>query len=613
MQFIILLIVCMTAFAAEKCKPTKVANIVKDLDQGSPMGTNALAIQMYKKSLLGKDIRVQGNRAEEMRKRIEAIKNSNIAPINKTTQLNAEVSNIEAAIKAVTDESVKVNASIVESEKKIVESQKNDQKALKERMQEVATEKKNIKLLNEKKELLRQKSIELLRLKHEAEVLVENQAELMRNRRRFVRDMYEHQINREETRKALETVRAKEFNKTVAIINKANNLTQYLRNQDRAQEMIERKQDLEQDKMAEMLRRKMLIIQEQIKTAKIEKNEEMRIQLEKQLLELKRYKKAKIQCAKNQLRKYKLQQRKKIEDMKQKVLDQQLKNKLSETKNDYLAKIKAELADEIDALKKEKTVFESERTIAAKKIAQELKIEAERLKAAQLAQIRKNHNFELNRKEMAKLRKRVAQKQIEQMERKASRQVLKNVIENVHEQNEIDNAATKEINRQKDELKNKKAILKTVRNGVKDLVEKEKKEIEDLKNAAVAAKQERQILKTQIAKDILLDVHNRHMKELKNQKKQIDEAVRQKIVERNRKAALKLNKANSKLSLAALQGKLDKKYILKRQKIALQNAKALSDAVKKLVPNRTSKFLELKTFKPGCKKLALKLNKPCGK
>lgn len=568
---------------------------------------------MYKKSLLGKEVIVQGNKAVEMRKRLEEIKNSNLAPVNKTAELNREVANIEAQIKQVNDEAIKVNASIVESEKKIVSSQKNDQQALKERMAEVAAEKKNIKLLNDKKELLRQKTIELLRLKHEAEVLVENQAELMRNRRRQVRDMYEHNINREETRKALETVRAKEFNKTIAIINKANNFTQYLRNQDRAQEMIERRQNLEQDKMAEMLRRKMLIIQEQIRTAKIEKNEEMRVQLEKQLLELKRYKKAKLQCAKNELRKYKLQQRKKIEDLKQKVLDQQLKNKLSETKNDYLAKIKAELADEIDALKKEKTVFESEKTIAQKKVAQELKIEAERLKAAQQAQVRKNRNYELNRKEMAKLRKRVAQKEIERMERKASKQILKKVIENVHEQNAIDNAVTKEILRQKEELKNKKAILKTVRNGVKDLVEKEKKEIESLKNAAIAAKQERQILKTQIAKDILLDVHNRHMKELKNQKKQIDEAVKEKIIERNRKAALKLNKANSKLSIAALQGKLDKKYILKRQQVALQNAKALSDAVKRLLPKKADSFLKLKTFKPGCKQLALKLKTPCGK
>ena len=603
----------MTAFAAEKCTPTKVANIVKDLEQKSPVGTDALAVQMYKKSLLGKEVIVQGNKAVEMRKRLEEIKNSNLAPVNKTAELNREVANIEAQIKQVNDEAMKVNASIVESEKKIVSSQKNDQQALKERMAEVAAEKKNIKLLNDKKELLRQKTIELLRLKHEAEVLVENQAELMRNRRRQVRDMYEHNINREETRKALETVRAKEFNKTIAIINKANNFTQYLRNQDRAQEMIERRQNLEQDKMAEMLRRKMLIIQEQIRTAKIEKNEEMRVQLEKQLLELKRYKKAKLQCAKNELRKYKLQQRKKIEDLKQKVLDQQLKNKLSETKNDYLAKIKAELADEIDALKKEKTVFESEKTIAQKKVAQELKIEAERLKAAQQAQVRKNRNYELNRKEMAKLRKRVAQKEIERMERKASKQILKKVIENVHEQNAIDNAVTKEILRQKEELKNKKAILKTVRNGVKDLVEKEKKEIESLKNAAIAAKQERQILKTQIAKDILLDVHNRHMKELKNQKKQIDEAVKEKIIERNRKAALKLNKANSKLSIAALQGKLDKKYILKRQQVALQNAKALSDAVKRLLPKKADSFLKLKTFKPGCKQLALKLKTPCGK
>jgi len=357
----------------------------------------------------------------------------------------------------------------------------------------------------------------------------------------------------------------------------------------------------------------MLILQEQIKTAKIQNNEEMRIQLEKQLLELKRYKKAKIACARNALRKYKLENQKKIEDLKQKVLETKLKNKLDTEKNDYLTKIKAELADEIDELKKQKTAFETEKTIAEKKIANDLLVEKENLKAAQKAQIRKNFAYKNNRKDIAEMRNAVLKAEKDHLERQATKKILKNVIRSNEKRTAMDKAATLDITMVKAETSNRKKILETIAEGVKSTLESEKKALEELKNLAVKSKQERHIFKTQIARDILVEAHERHLAQLKERKAEIEELVKDKIAQRNRKSALKVNKAQSKIALAGLQGKLDKKYILKRQEIALKNAKALSDSVKGLVPKKGQKFLKLKNFKVKCGSLAKKMSTPCQK
>jgi len=357
----------------------------------------------------------------------------------------------------------------------------------------------------------------------------------------------------------------------------------------------------------------MLILQEQIKTAKIKKNEETRVRLEKQLLELKRYKKAKIACAQNALRKYKLDNQKKLEKMKQKVLDTQLKNQLVIQKNDYLAKIKAELADEIDDLKKQKIAFETKKTIAEKKIANEMKIEKQNLEAAKKAQLRKNMAYDNNRKDMMRMRKLVMNAQKAHLEREATASILKNVIKSAARRTALDKDANLDIAMLKAETANKKAILKTLAEGVKQTIKAEKESIENLKNLAVKAKQERQVFKTQIARDILVEAHNRHLAELKERKAQIDAVVKARIARRNRKAALKLSKAQSKIALAGLQGKLDKRYILKRQEVALKNAKALSDAVKGLLRRKNPKFLKLKTFKVKSSSLAKKMTTPCGK
>ncbi|KAL7718206.1 DNA double-strand break repair Rad50 ATPase [Entamoeba marina] len=394
-----------------------------------------------------------------------------------------------------------------------------------------------------------------MRLKEDAQRILEVQAEQMRQRRRFIRDMYEAKEQRESTRNALDKVKDVELNKTIKAIEKSGNVSLDLRNQNRAIEMKERAYKLKQDRLAEVLRRKMLIVQEQIKTAKIQRNEELR-------------------------------------------------NKLSETKNDYLSKIKAQLADEIDELKKDKTVFESERTIAHKKIDNELKIEAHRLKAAQHAQKRKNYAHEINRKEMAKMRKAVAKAEVEQMERKATKSILNSKMKLIEK-------TTNRITAMKAEVANRKSILNTIATGVRNMTETEKKQVEDLKNKAVKAKQQRQLYKTQIARDILVDAHNRHLSELKEKKAEIDAAINSTIADRNRKSALKMNKAKSMISLAGLQGKLDKKYILKRQQVALKNSKAFSDAVKRLLPKKQEQRLKIKSFKPKCGKLSKKMSTPC--
>ncbi|KAL7717233.1 DNA double-strand break repair Rad50 ATPase [Entamoeba marina] len=613
MSPLILLIIAVSVIATPKCAKTPVSNVVKDLNQVSPTGTKALAIDMYKRSLLENDVKPPSeNRTEAIRNRLNKINNSTVET-NKTQLVLGEITKINSSITLLSQEAKLVNESIIESQKKIKESQKSDQSNLKSKLEEIAKEKQLMDSLYKKKEELRLKQIELMRLKEEAQRILEVQAEQMRQRRRFIDDLYNAKKEREATKVALDRIKDVEFNKTLKTIEKSGNISLDLRNQNRAIELKERAFKLKQDKMAEVLRRKMLIVQEQIKTAKIQRNEELKVQLEKQLIELKRYKKAKIQCARNALRKYKLLQRKKIEDLKQKVLDAKLINKLSETKNDYISKIKAQLADEIDDLKKDKTVFESEKTIAHKKIENELKIEAHRLKAAQHAQKRKNYEHEINRKEMAKMRKAVARAEIEQLERKATKSILRSVIRNVDVENQIDRHTTNKITAMQAELANRKTLLEGIALGVKNTTDAEKKEIEDLKNKAIKAKQQRQIYKTQIARDILVDAHNRHLVELKEKKAEIDAFVNSTIANRNRKSALKMNKAKSMISLAGLQGKLDKKYILKRQQVALKNSKAFSDAVKRLLPKQKEHRLKLKTFKPKCGKLAKKMSTPCSK
>ncbi|EDR28087.1 DNA double-strand break repair Rad50 ATPase, putative [Entamoeba dispar SAW760] len=612
MQAVIILIIAVSAFAAPKCAQTNVANVVSDLNPKQPVGTNALAIEMYKKALLSEEVKIPAeNRTEAIRDRLNRINNS--TSVNKTQEVNEQIEKINVSIKTIEEETAKVNASIIESFKKINETQNTEKMELKAKMEEIAKERALIDSLNKKKEELRKKSIEYYRLKITAEKIVEAQAEQMRNRRRFIRDLEESKKRVDETNEALEKVKQEEHKKRLEAIKKTKEYLNNLRGQDAAQEMKEREEKLRKDRVAEVIRRKMLILQEQIKTAKIQNNEEQRIQLEKQLLELKRYKKAKIACARNALRKYKLENQKKVEDLKQKVLDTKLKNTLDIEKNDYLTKIKAELADEIDELKKQKTAFETEKTIAEKKIANDMKIEQENLKAAQRAQIRKNFAYKNNRKDLAKLRSAVLKHEKEQLERAATKQILKSVIKSNNKKTALDKAANLDILMVKAETANKKKILQTISDGIKSTLETEKKALEGLKNLAVKSKEERQVLKTQIARDILVDAHNRHLAELKERKHEIEELVKEKIAKRNRKAALKLNKAQSKIALAGLQGKLDKKYILKRQEVALKNAKALSDAVKGLVPKKGDKFLKLKNFKVNCGSLAKKMSTPCQK
>ncbi|ELP95258.1 DNA double-strand break repair Rad50 ATPase, putative [Entamoeba invadens IP1] len=610
MQVLLILSVAIAAIATPKCPQTTVSNVVGDLNQKQPAGTKALALEMYKKALLTDDVKVPiQNRTQAIKDRLNQITNS--TAVNKTQEVNLQIEKINANIKLIEEETAQVNASIAESLKNINETQNNEKKQLEEKMAEIAKERALIDALNKKKEELRKKTIDLLRLKVTAEKIIEHHAEQMRERRRFIKDLESSKRRVENTKKALEVVKEQEQKKRIAAMKKAKILTQNLRDQDTAQEMKERMIKLKQDRLAEIIRRKMLILQEQIKTAKIQNNEEQRVALEKKLLELKRYKKAKIHCARNALRKYKLVNQKKIEDLKQKVLDTKLANRLTVEKNDYLTKIKAELADEIDELKKQKTAFETEKTIEEKTIDNQLKIESENLKAAQKAQVRKDYAYKNNRIDLAELRNTVLNAEKAQLERKAAKKLLKGVISSTAKQNAIDNRANLDIALMKAETSNKKKILKTIANGTKSTVEAEKAAVEALKNAAVKAKQERQIFKTQIARDILVEANQRHLKHLKERKAEIEEIVKQKVAERNRKAALKVNKADTLIALAGLQGKLDKKYILRRQQVALKNAQALSNAVKGLVPEKKDQFLKLKSFKVNCGSLAKKMSTPC--
>jgi len=612
MQAVFILFIAATAFAAPKCAQTSVSNVVKDLNQKQPLGTSALAMESYKKSLLTEDIKIPAqNRTEAIKERLNQINNAKA--VNKTQEVLLQIEKINANIKVIENETLSVNATIVETLKRINETQASEKIELKEKMAEIAKEKSLIDALNKKKEELRKKTIELLRLKATAQKIIDHETEQMRDRRRFIKDLEDNKKRLEETKVAVEKAKEAEQAKRIESIKKANTMVENLREQDLAQEMKEREQKIKQDRLAEQIRRKMLVIQEQIKTAKIRNNEEQRVRLEKKLLELKRYKKAKIACAQNALRKYKLKNQKKLEDLKQKVFDTKLKNKLTVEKNDYLAKIKAELADEIDDLKKQKTAFETAKTITEKKIANDLKIENENLRAAKHAQVRKNIAYKNNRKDMKNMRKAVMRAEKAHLEREATTNILKNVIKSNEKKTALDKAANLDIAMLKSEVANKKALLKTIAEGVKETVNKEKAAVESLKDKAVKSKQERQIFKTQIARDILIEAHQRQMAQLKERKAQIEAIVKSKVADRNRKAALKLNKAQSKIALAGLQGKLDKKYILKRQEIALKNAKALSDSVKGLVPNKGEKYLKLKSFKVNCGSLAKKMATPCGK
>jgi hypothetical protein len=612
MQAVFLLFIIATAFAAPKCAQTSVSNVVKDLEQKQPLGTKTLALENYKKSLLGDDIKIpKQNRTEAIKQRLAQINNGTV--VNKTREVLEQMEKISINIKAIEKETTNVNNTIIETLKRINATQASEKLQLKEKLEQVAKEKSLIDALNKKKEELRQKKIELLRLKATAQKIVDHETEQMRERRRFVKDLEEKKKRMEETKVAVDGAKEKELAKRVEAIKKANSYSENLREQDLAQEMREREQKLRQDRLAEQIRRKMLILQEQIKTAKIKNNEEARVRLEKKLIELKRYKKAKIACAQNALRKYKLENQKKIEDLKQKVLDTQLNNRLIIQRNDYMAKIKAELADEIDDLKKQKTAFETAKTIAEKKIANDMKIEKDNLKAAKHAQVRKNMAYKNNRKDMKEMRNVVMRAEKAHLEREATAEILKNVISATAKKNAMDKDANLDIAMKKAEIQNKKGLLKTIATGVKATVEAEKANVENLKNAAVKSKQERHVFKTQIARDILIEAHKRQLAHLKERKAEIEAIVKAKIADRNRKAALKLNKAQSKIALAGLQGKLDKKYILKRQEIALKNAKALSDSIKGLMPNKGEKFLKLKQFKVNCGSLAKKMSTPCGK
>jgi hypothetical protein len=612
MQAVFLLFIIATAFAAPKCAQTSVSNVVKDLEQKQPLGTKTLALENYKKSLLGDDIKIpKQNRTEAIKQRLAQINNGTV--VNKTREVLEQMEKISINIKAIEKETTNVNNTIIETLKRINATQASEKLQLKEKLEQVAKEKSLIDALNKKKEELRQKKIELLRLKATAQKIVDHETEQMRERRRFVKDLEEKKKRMEETKVAVDGAKEKELAKRVEAIKKANSYSENLREQDLAQEMREREQKLRQDRLAEQIRRKMLILQEQIKTAKIKNNEEARVRLEKKLIELKRYKKAKIACAQNALRKYKLENQKKIEDLKQKVLDTQLNNRLIIQRNDYMAKIKAELADEIDDLKKQKTAFETAKTIAQKKIANDMKIEKDNLKAAKHAQVRKNMAYKNNRKDMKEMRGVVMRAEKAHLEREATAAILKNVISATAKRNAMDKNANLDIAMKKAEVENKKQLLNTIATGVKSTVEAEKANVENLKNAAVKSKQERHVFKTQIARDILIEAHKRQLAHLKERKAEIEAIVKAKIADRNRKAALKLNKAQSKIALAGLQGKLDKKYILKRQEIALKNAKALSDSIKGLMPNKGEKFLKLKQFKVNCGSLAKKMSTPCGK
>jgi len=612
MQAVFILFIAATAFAAPKCAQTTVTNVVKDLEQKQPLGTKTLAMENYKKSLLTEDIRIPAqNRTEAIKQRLAQINNA--TAVNKTKEALEQINMIEANIKAVETETASVNQTILDTLRRINETQATEKLELKEKLARIAKEKSIVDALNKKREEFRQKTIELLRLKATAQKIIDHEAEQMRERRRFMRDLEDKKRGIEATKLAVDGAKDKEQVKRIAAIKKADSLAENLREQDVAQEMREREQKLKQDRLAEQIRRKMLILQEQIKTAKIKNNEEARVRLEKRLLELKRYKKAKIACAQNALRRYKLQNQHRLEQLKQKVFDTKLKNKLIIQKNDYMAKIKAELADEIDDLKKQKTAFETEKTIAEKKIANDMKIEKDYLKAANNAQFRKNMAYNNNRKDMKEMRNTVMRAEKAHHERVATAEILNNVIRSTDKKNALDRDANLDIAMAKAEVANKRALLDTIAKGVKSTIEAEKANVENLKNKAVKSKQERHVFKTQIARDILVEAHKRQLAHLKERKDQIEAIIKAKVADRNRKAALKLNKAQSKIALAGLKGKLDKKYILRRQEVALKNAKALSDSIKGLIPNKGEKYLKLKQFKVNCGSLAKKMSTPCGK
>jgi len=612
MQAVFILFIAATAFAAPKCAQTSVTNVVKDLEQKQPLGTKTLAMENYKKSLLSEDVKIPSqNRTEAIRQRIAQINNGTV--VNKTKVALEQIEMIQSNIKAIESETASVNQTILDTLRRINETQAAEKIELKEKLEKIAKEKAIVDALNKKREEFRQKTIELLRLKTEAQKIIDHEAEQMRERRRFIRDLQEKKEDLERTKLAVDVAKEKEQKKRIEAIKKADNLAENLREQDVAQEMREREQKLKQDRLAEQIRRKMLILQEQIKTAKIRNNEEDRVRLEKRLLELKRYKKAKIACAQNALRRYKLKNQHKLEQMKQKVLDAKLKNKLTIQKNDYMAKIKAELADEIDDLKKQKTAFETEKTIAEKAIANDMKIQKDYLKAANNAQVRKNMAYKNNRKDMKEMRDSVLRAEKAHHERVATAAILKKVIKSTEKKNALDRDANLDITMKKAEVAGKKELLHTIAQGVKSTIQAEKANVENLKNKAVKSKQERHVFKTQIARDILVEAHNRQLAHLKERKNEIESIIRAKVADRNRKAALKLNKAQSKIALAGLKGKLDKKYILRRQEVALKNAKALSDSIKGLIPNRGEKYLKLKQFKVNCGSLAKKMSTPCGK
>ncbi|EDR28543.1 DNA double-strand break repair Rad50 ATPase, putative [Entamoeba dispar SAW760] len=612
MQVIYILLIVISALAAPRCTPTTVTNIVSELNPRQPYGTSFLEFEAYTKALLSEEVKIPPeNRTEAIQKRLNQINKQQPQAVNKTQEVNEQIEKINISIKTIEQQSAKVNASIIESLKKINETQNSEKLELKAKMEEVAKEKALVEALNKKKEELRKKTLEYYRLKITAEKIVEAQAEQMRNRRRFIRDFEEAKRRNTETKEAVEKVRQTEHKERVAAIKRTKEYLNNLRQQDIAQEMKERADNLKKEEIAEMVRRKMLILEEKIKTAKIQNNEEDRIKLEKQLIELKRYKKAKIACARDALRKYKLKQQKKVEDLKQKVLDSKLKNKLEIAKNDYMGKIKAELADEIDELKKQKTAFETRRVIAHKKIANEAQIEQDTLNAAKVTQMRKNREYEMNRRDINNMRNKVLKAQKQQLERDATRSILNNVIASNEKRNALDKSATLDIQMAKGDTANKKKIIHTVAKEIKNSVESEKKGIDTLKDKAVKSQQERQGLKAQIARDILIDAHNRKINQLKERQEEIKEMVQDRINRRNRKAALKVNKAENKIALARLQGKLDKRYVLKREEVALKNAKALSDAVSGVLPNNTDKFMKIKTFKVKCGKLAKKMSTPC--
>ena len=596
MRSILLLLVIV--YVQSAYVPKKLDRLLEHLDSISPYEFDQMEYQAYKKALLETQKTVKANEGSA---RLKQIMNNNNATTNKTQLMQDEIKKIEQMIFKVSNESLEVNKTIVKMQQEILKVQQSGKAEMKEKLEEVKKEREMIKQLESKRQELRSKIISLIHLRYEADEAVNELLHNKRQQRAFARSVYENQLNREQTRKALENIKEQEFNKTIKIIHKANNFTQNLRQQDRNQEMVERAQQLEQDKIAEEMRRRMLIIQEQIRTAKFEMNQEQLIALTKQMLEFKRYEKARINCAKNQLRKYKLYKFNKLNKDKEEVFNQKLADDLENEKNTQMDKIKAEIHNDIDNLKNEKNKFDAETRIKKTEIDHQMNLQDEKYVASLDAQDRKYFAYKDNLEAMNKARRELARAKIEQKENEASMKVIEDYMKNIEAMNKIDDEATKDIKRKELMTSVQIAMMNVAKNYLNETNTQANAEVEALRNKALQRKQERQDKQVEMIKNEMLEENQRMMKNLKNKKQAIHKAAEQIIKDKQRKQALKESAKKVKLDLASYQGSLDREVLLRAKKVRAENVKALKEAILKINPKMKSSLMpRLRLYKPAC-------------